>query len=195
MDSTSNVNSSEALPVPPDSAAQTDTPRGGGSTGSDLCPLSIRSEALEKFAQREVKALSIQAWAAGTGIPMARIREELDRLPDGLTWKTAAGTIMLSPEAWTELWRVFGLDAVLGKEPPAPKIAENEAPPLVRLTVLHIPRNPRILEATDENGARVRVRVRDSARWKPRQTLEARLVSPGLYESTTRPPRRWGDPL
>lgn len=197
MDSSSNANSSEGLPVLPDVPAQVDTPRGGGSTGSDLSPLSIRSEALEKFAQREVRAISIQAWAAGTGIPIARIREELTRLPEHFATKTAAGTTMLTPEAWAALWRVFGLDQVIG-EPPAPTPAKNEAPGAVVLTVFHLPVNIRILEALAENGRRVRVRVKDNRKWKRGQKLEARQVSldnPDLYESTSRPPRRWGDPL
>lgn len=145
--------------------------------------------------------MSIQAWSAGTGVPIAQVREELARLQAAhpaleLSAKTKAGTIMLNPAAWPLLWRGLGLDEILplpGGLPP-----KNEAAGTVQLTVLTICINRRILEALDENKQRVRVRVRDNTRWKPKDRIEARQAgpdTPDLYDIVSRPPRRWGDPL
>jgi len=197
MQSTSNVESSDTPPVPPVDGEQVSTPGGGDPTGSGLTPLSIRSEALAKFAQREVRLVSIQAWSAGTGVPIARIRQELAKHPDDLTEKTAAGTLILLPAAWPVLWQALGLDEFIAL-PGALEASKTEAAPSVPLTVHALPVNRRILEAIDENGRRVRVRVKDNTKWKRRDRIEARLTSPetpDLYEITSRPPRRWGDPL
>lgn len=58
-----------------------------------------------------------------------------------------------------------------------------------QLTVLRIPPNPRVLSCTNDAGAIVVAQVQNNRNFRPKMTLAARLVRPGVYQMEGRCPR------
>lgn len=188
-------NSCSAVEVPENGAdvgkLEAFDPPGGGSSARARSDSQIRSGGEENFPQW----MMATEWAAAMGLPEQAVRDAASTLMRGTTKVGRGGALLVNAAARAALWVHFGLDEVLppGAEKTAPKtvLAEPEV-----LTVLKSPINVRILLCAKNDGAVVRVRVRDNRLFVPRKTVRARLEHvdrPDLYVLTSRHPKKRGD--